>query len=40
MYLWQDSPIGRDSYKELTQIYGAIHKVSSYMSMEEFIGRE
>ena len=40
MYLWQDSPLGRDSYKELTHIYGDIHKVSSYMSMKELIYRD
>ena len=29
MYLWQDSPLGRDSYKESTHVYGGIHKVTS-----------
>ena len=40
MYLWRDSRLGRDSYKKFTHIYGGIHKVSSYMCMEEFICRE
>ena len=40
MYLWRDSHLGRDSYKEFTHIYGGIHKGSSYISMEEFIYRE
>ena len=40
MYLGQDSHLGRESYKELTYIYGGSHKVSSYMSMEEFLSRE
>ena len=39
MYLWKDSRLGRDSYKELTHIYLGIQKGSSYMSMEEFIFR-
>ena len=40
MYLWRDSRIGRDSYKEFTHISGGIHKGSSYISMEEFTCRE
>ena len=40
MYLWRDSHLRRDSYKKFTHIYGGILKVSSYMSMEEFICRE
>ena len=34
MYLW------RDSYKEFTCIFGGIHIVNSYISMEGFIYRE
>ena len=40
MHLCVDSYIGRDSNKEFIYVYGGTHKVSSYMSMEEFIGRE
>ena len=39
MYLWRHSRLGRDSDKEFTHVYGGIHKGSSYISMEEFIGR-
>ena len=40
MYLWQDSYVGRDSYKEFTCIYGEIPIRSSHISMEGFIYRE
>ena len=40
MYLWPDSYVGRDSYKEFTCIYGGIHIRSSHISMEGFIYRE
>ena len=40
MYLWRDSRLEMDSYKEFTHIYGENHKGSSYMSMEVFILRE
>ena len=39
MYLWRDSSVGRDSYKEFTCIYGGTHLLgevhirSSYLSM-------
>ena len=36
MHLWRVSRLGTDSYKEVTHIYGGIHKGSSYISMEEF----
>ena len=38
MYLWRDSHIERDSDQELKHVYGGIHKGSSNISMEEFIG--
>ena len=37
MYLWSDSYVRRDSYKEFTCIYGGFHIRSSHVSMEEFI---
>ena len=40
MYLWQDSYVAKDSYKEFTSIYAGIHIGSSYLSMEGFISRE
>ena len=40
MYLWQDSYVAKDSYKEFTSIYAGIHIGSSYISMEGFISRE
>ena len=40
MYLWRDSHLGRDSYKEFTRIYGLIDKGSSHISMGGFIYRE
>ena len=46
MYLWRDSYVGRDSYKEFICIYegidmqGEIHIRSSHVSMEGFICEE
>ena len=40
MYLWRDSYLGRDSYKEFTCIYGGIHIRSSHVSMAIFTFRE
>ena len=46
MYLWRDSYLGTDSYKEFTRIYGGIHIEggihirSSDVSMEGFIFRK
>ena len=40
MYLWPDSYVGRDSYKEFTCIYGGIQIRSSHISMEGFIRME
>ena len=40
MYLWWDSYLGRDSYKEFTCIYVGIHKRTSHRSMERLICRE
>ena len=40
MYLWWDSDVGKDSYKEFKCIYGGIHRVSSYIPMDEFICSE
>ena len=37
MYLWSDSYVKRDSYKEFTCIYGGIHIRSSHAYMEGFI---
>ena len=36
MYLWPDSHVRRDSYKEFTCLYGGIHIRSSHISMEGF----
>ena len=40
MYLWRDSRLGTDSYKEFPHISGGTHKGSSYISTEEFISSE
>ena len=37
IYLWRDSYIGRNSYKDFTCIYDRIHIRSSHASMEGFI---
>ena len=43
MYLWRNSYLGRDLYKEFTCIYGGIHKPgrihirNSHVSMEGII---
>ena len=40
MYVWWDSYLGRDSYKEFTCIYVGIHKRTSHRSMDGLICRE
>ena len=37
MYLWSDSYVRRDSYKDFICIYGGIHIRSSHVYMKTFI---
>ena len=40
MYLWSDSCVRGNSYKEFTCIYGGSHIGRSHVSMEAFIYRK